>query len=161
MEKYANIYDIDGELIHKFDDESKLTIEEADSKIKYYKEKLENTPEDDSKRSIYKTYIHNLTIYKQIQQAKLSMLQNKGNKPLEEQITSAINDLRSQLDDEESEPNTPPSEEDTELGQPLVAGEMEQPVEEHTQPINQDDMLVDRQEVDNKMDEYVSFEEIK
>ena len=63
MKNNTNIYDIDGELIRKAGDNHEFTIDEAKEKIENYKKKLENLDKDDSKASIYKTYIDNLQRY--------------------------------------------------------------------------------------------------
>lgn len=43
MKNNTNIYDVDGEIIRAAGDNHRFTIEEAQSKIKYYREKIDKS----------------------------------------------------------------------------------------------------------------------
>ena len=137
MKNNTNIYDIDGELIRKHDDEHKMTLEEAQEQIKKYKEKIESCDKNDPKIGVYTTYIKNLNTYilnlyssMKYDQLLNELNTNKEQKTMDEQIKDAMEELKNELDEEEK-------------------------------PITQEDLLVERDGVDTKMDEYVDFEEVK
>lgn len=58
MKNETNIYDIDGEIVRKAGDNHKMTIEEAQEKMRAYAKKAEDNPE---KADVYRTYVRNLS----------------------------------------------------------------------------------------------------
>lgn len=140
MKNETNIYDVDGELIRKVGDNHHMTVEEAQKRIDFYREKLQNIEKTDKNYDVYTTYINNLGKYILNEYSKMPLadLQNLVNKETQnvatqEEINRALNELKDEFDKENR----------GETGE--VDREMEQPVE-----------------VDNPtiMDEYVEFEEI-
>lgn len=134
MKNTTNIYDIDGEIIRQADDNHKMTIEEAQERMKYYGKKAEEEPE---KADIYRVYVRNLSNYvynliSQMSQDEFSdYVSNTIQKPTEtssEEVEKALNEV---VEDMPEEPKT----------------------------LKQEDMLVERDVEPTKMDEYVEFEE--
>lgn len=140
MKNETNIYDIDGELIRKAGDTHHMTIEEAQKRIDFYKEKLQNIEETDKNYTVYTTYINNLGKYILDEYSKMPLadLQNLINKETQnvatqEEIKRALDELKDEFD-KENEGET---------------GELDREVE---QPVEVDNPTI--------MDEYVEFEEI-
>lgn len=67
MNNYTNIYDIDGDLIRAAGNNKKLTIEEAQERIKNYIEKIKSLDKESSdyllKLNTYNQYVDNLANY--------------------------------------------------------------------------------------------------
>lgn len=133
-----------------------------------YREKLKELPENDPKTAVYNTYLRNLSGY-------LIQLYSK-NPPkqlntTEEEISKAIEELKKELDN------------DTETGvdtENLIQGESstnnegitdEEPRNDETigreqssiheeRSLSQSDFLVERDGVNNNMDEYVDYKEV-
>lgn len=107
MKNNSNIYDIDGELIRKFGDNHKLTLQEAQKKVKFYAEKLKELKNDDPKVAIYNTYIRNLNgyIFNLYSQMSMSEIKDELGKltpqnTTEEQVKTAIEELKSEIEPE-------------------------------------------------------------
>lgn len=113
MKNNSNIYDIDGELIRSTDDTHEMTAEEAQTRIEMYKNKLEELEEKDPKRAVYTTYIRNLTNYVLGLYAKMTPTQMsaeldriKAQENTAEQVKNAIDELKKEIEDEESSTDT-------------------------------------------------------
>ena len=180
MKNNSNIYDFKGDLIRAFGDTHKWTIEEAQEKIKEYQEKIKEVGEDSKEAIIYATYIRNLTKYIWEQYAKMTPEEFKNRveiakkeRNINEQVESAINELKKELEDEndgtteestsDEIPGTLPrdNESDTnrESGDDTAEQRKSSNIHEE-RPTAQSDLLVERIDVNNNMDEYVSFEEV-
>lgn len=113
MKNNTNIYDIDGELIRKAGDNHEFTIDEAKEKIENYKKKLENLDKNDSKSSIYKTYIDNLQRYIFAQYSNMSsdklieLFGTQNTKTKEEDVTAALTELENDINEEEKPTERP------------------------------------------------------
>lgn len=106
----SNIYDIDGELLRSVDDTSSLTIEEAQKRIKKYQDKLNELSEKEpnsQKLSIYNTYIKNLQIYIFNQYILHPELIPSVETTTREQIQNAIDELKAEVEAEESTESAP------------------------------------------------------
>lgn len=180
MKNNTNIYDVDGELIRAFGDNHKMTIEEAQEKIEQYKKKIEEVGEDSEKAKIYATYMRNLTRYVWEQYAKMTPQQlndaltaAQKEKSVQEQVENAINELKKEVEDEndgKTEENTsdevlrtvPRDTEDStngESGDDSTIGREQSDIHEEG-PTTQSDLLVERSDVNNSMDEYIDYEEV-
>lgn len=169
MKNNSNIYDIDGELIRAFDDTHKLTIKEAQEKAKHYTEKLGQIDENDPKAATYVTYIKNLNRYIMELYAKMSpeelqaLLDQKKQESTDAQVEKAINELKKEIENEETNKDEESSEhaddeagsEDTEASvrtqEDLLTdgeGRPETVMDEYVSPIGE------------ASDEYVEYEEI-
>ena len=181
MKNNSNIYDFNGDLIRAFDDTHKWTIEEAQEKIKEYQEKIKEVGEDSKEAIIYATYIRNLTKYIWEQYAKMTPEEfakhveiAKKERSTSEQVENAINELKKELEDENDRtteesisnkiPGTIPGDNEsntnTEFGDDTAEQRESSDVHEEG-PTAQSDLLVERTDVNNSMDEYVTFEEVK
>lgn len=113
MKNNTNIYDIDGELIRKAGDNHEFTIDEAKEKIENYKKKLENLDKNDSKASIYKTYIDNLQRYIFAQYSNMSsdklteLFGTQNTETKEEDVTAALTELENDINEEEKPTERP------------------------------------------------------
>lgn len=113
MKNNTNIYDIDGELIRKAGDNHEFTIDEAKEKIENYKKKLENLDKNDSKASIYKTYIDNLQRYIFAQYSNMSsdklteLFGTQNTETKEEDVTAALTELENDINEEEKPAERP------------------------------------------------------
>jgi hypothetical protein len=109
MNNTTNIYDIDNNLIRAAGDNKKLTIEEAQERIKHYIEKIKSLDKESSdyllKLSTYNQYVDNLANY-----------------IIRERAT------RGDFSDKHSEPNTTTILESND--KPVVMDEYVEPIEE-------------------------------
>ena len=104
MNNNTNIYDIDGDLLRKSTDKEELTIEEAESRIKKYEEKLNKLAETDPKDhriAVYNTYIKNLQYYVFNQYLLHPELRPTMPKTTEDEIKKAMEDLKNEVENEE------------------------------------------------------------
>lgn len=141
MNTNSNTYDIDGKLLRKSGDNSKLTLDEAKERIDYYYDKLKEfqgienlTPEQFLKRRTYAIYVQNLTNYMNVEMSKLSKedlsaffekhMPKAPEKTTSEQVEEAMEELKKDLDEPKS--------------------------------VTQEDLLVERDTESPVMDEYVS-----
>lgn len=110
MTNNSNIYDIDGEIIRKIDDNHQWTVEEVKNKIEYYRNKLKDLAEDDKKAVLYATYMRNLSNYLLVLYSKMTPDQLNAEinaaKALttNEQVKKAMEELQDSLNEEEKEP---------------------------------------------------------
>jgi hypothetical protein len=177
MKNNSNIYDIDGELIRPIDDNHQWTIEEAKNRVNYYQEKIQQlnnkedkTEEDKQKIRIYTQYCTNLINYEWSKMMKMDpndLLNTISPKTTEEDVNNALNELNNDIetgDDTEnslSEQPTGDNEYTTneELRDDEAIERSNSDVHEE-RSISQSDLLVERDNVTNNMDEYVDFEEV-
>lgn len=131
MKNDSNIYDIDGNLIRAIDDDHKMTLKEAQEKIEEYRKKLEKLDEKDPKAVMYATYMRNLSQYIMTLYAKMPA----------EQLNALIEEHKSKDLKEQVE---------------QAIEDLKSSVETEETPITQDDLLVERNETDTIMDEYVN-----
>ena len=108
MNNVSNIYDIDGELVRKAGDNHEWTIEEVQKRIEFYKNKIDSLDKDDPKVKVYTTYINNLnkyafTLYSKMSSGEINTLLEEYSKKedVKEQIETAINDLKAEVESEE------------------------------------------------------------
>lgn len=173
MNNNTNIYDIDGELVRSANDPHKWTVKEAQDKVEYYRKKLVEVGENSPKATIYATYMRNLNNYimamyasmsKEELQAEISKAQAEIS--TQEAIEKAMNELKNEFDNESNTPEstTPETGGDEQLDNevelplaitPSVNTDSEQPLEQPTPALTQDDMLVDREGEVTNMDEYI------
>lgn len=180
MNNNSNIYDIDGELIRSANDPHKWTANEVKEKIEYYRKKLTALADNDKKAKIYSTYMRNLSsylisLYAQMPAEELKAeIEAAKQATTQEQVTKAMQELANDInnDGEATEStinevrNTPlvtvdnESTTDEEPGDatPIDGGNSD--IHEE-RPISQSDLLVERDGVNNNLDEYVQFEEVK
>lgn len=171
MKNYTNIYDIDGELIRAAGDTHKWTIEEAQAKIEYYRNKINNAAPETAKHIIttYNNYISNLSTYiwmkmSQMNGDELKELLAKYNpkKATEDEIKTALEDIN----DTETTENTAnevsiditgdnTSNTNEESGNDEAVGRELSDVHEE-RPLSQSDLLVERDNVNTIMDEVVT-----
>ena len=110
MTNNSNIYDIDGEIVRKIDDNHQWTVEEVKNKIEYYRNKLKDLAEDDKKAVLYATYMRNLSNYLLVLYSKMTPDQLNAEinaaKALttNEQVKKAMEELQDSLNEEEKEP---------------------------------------------------------
>ena len=110
MTTNSNIYDIDGELLRSAGDTSDLTIDEAQKRIEQYQKKLNELSEkepNNPKLSIYNTYIKNLQSYIFNQYILHPELMPKVEHTTQEQIQKAMEDLKAEVEAEETIESTP------------------------------------------------------
>lgn len=113
MTNNSNIYDIDGEIIRKIDDDHQWTVEEVKNKIEYYRNKLKDLAEDDKKAILYATYMRNLSNYLLVLYSKMTPDQLNAEinaaKALttNEQVKKAMEELQDSLNEEEKEKEGP------------------------------------------------------
>lgn len=176
MKNNTNIYDIDGELIRKAGDNHHFSLEEAQQKIQYYRNKIDEIKEsdnpDNSKIAIYESYIRNLANYAAFEMSKMSkdqIMDLVGKNNLKETSKEEINKALEELNDAEAIKSTDNEVQgtitgDREGGTDRESGD-DQAIERsisdvHEEgPRTQSDFLVERADVTNNMDEYVDFEE--
>lgn len=170
MKTETNIYDIDGEIIRKVGDNHEFTLPEAQEKLKYYKEKLEEAQKaenpDKTKIAAYNTYITNLANYVAFQASKLTSDElldmigvNNLKKTDAEDINNALNDTETTADTaneiQESTPTGGESNTDEESGDAEIVGRELSDIHEE-RPVSQSDLLVERDNVETVMDEVVT-----
>ena len=184
MKNNTNIYDIDGEIIRRFDDVHRFTALEATKIKEKYLKKIQDlrskeslTEDEDKKLKIYETYCKNLQHYIYVELAGMSkeqleeyyktVLPEKPTETTTEDIEKALNDLKNDTEtgtnteDEVPEQPTTDSEDDRDgiFGDdPVVRREPCDVPEERS--VTQDDLLVEREGVINDMDSYAEFEEV-
>lgn len=105
MTNNTNIYDIDGNILRNAGDDHEITPEEAKAKIKEYQDKLKqlsDNEEDSFKIGVYKTYIRNLQSYVfNYYMAHPEAIPRTS--VTEEQIKKAMEDLKAEVDKDETE----------------------------------------------------------
>lgn len=156
MKNNSNIYDIDGELIRAIDDNHEITVQEAQEKIDFYKNKLEQLTKDDPKKAVYETYIANLNryivgLYSKMTPDELNSELNrqKIQQDTDKQVEKAINELKKEIENEK----------DTEAEEHPATGSEDSDTEEAGR--TQEDLLTDGGgRPETVMDEYVDFEEV-
>lgn len=174
MKTETNIYDIDGEIIRKAGDNHEFTLQEAQDKLKYYKGKLEAEKSAENpnqkKIAVYNDYINNLANYVAFQASKLTGEElldligaNNLKKTDTEDINNALNDTETDTNTENEVPESTPTggESDTneESGDDETVGREYSDVHEE-RPVSQSDLLVERDNVSDNMDEYVDYIEV-
>lgn len=174
MKTANNIYDIDGDILHKSGENEELTIEEAQKRLENYQEKLKGLKEGDTKASVYNTYINNLQMY--ITNKYLSdpeLLKSVLNRHLttEEEIKETINNLKESINDDGTTedstkddiqgatPDDNESKSDEKLGDDTSVEREESGIHEE-RAVSQSDLLVERSGVNTEMEEYAEFEEV-
>lgn len=167
MKNETNIYDIDGKLIRSASNNEEFTLNDLREKIQYYAEKLKNTDEKDPKYNTYKNYLENLQKWVYSHHFKELLEEMKAEKTLDEQVKDAINTLKSDLDnDGQTEGDTTNEVQERitgdngditnkELGDDETVGRKVSDIHEE-RPTSQSDLLVERTNVTNVMDEYVT-----
>lgn len=102
MTNSVNILDIDGDLIRAAGDNHEITAEEARESIKKYEDKLKAHP-DETKAAAYRTYIKNLTLYvfTYYQKHPEALQEALKQQNLQEQVSKAMEELKSEVDKEE------------------------------------------------------------
>ena len=173
MNNNSNIYDIDGTIIRKADDDHKWTVDEVKEKIEYYRKKLQDLAEDDKKAVIYTTYMRNLSnylfvLYSQMPAEQLQAEINAAKAlSTDEQVKKAMEELSNSLEDDgtttegtaDEVPNEPTTDNESTTNKepgdvtPLNGGDGD--VHEE-RPISQSDLLVERDNVNTIMDEVVT-----
>ena len=181
MKNNSNIYDVDGELIRAFDDTHKWSIKEAQEKIEQYRKKIEEVGEDSEKAKVYATYMRNLTRYIWEQYAKMTPEQFNAElesmqkeRAIKDQVKEAVDELKKELEEENDRtteectsdeirgtvPGDNRNTTHTESGDDKTSERESSDVHEEG-PTAQSDLLVERTDVNNVMDEYVDFEEVQ
>lgn len=178
MKNNTNIYDIDGTLIRNAEDNHRFTIEEAQAQINKYNEILKETDKNDPKYKIYTSYIKNLSIYMMQLYSKMSRTElneyinkAKAAKNLNEQIKEAMEQLSNDIEDDGIASGNPENEVQgsttVDNGDNTNEESRNDEAVERTisdiheeRPSSQSDLLVERADVNNNMDEYVQFEEL-
>lgn len=184
MKNNSNIYDIDGEIIRRFDDVHRFTALEATKIREKYLKKIqdlqakENLTEDDEKKlKIYETYCKNLQNYIFVEMQKMSkeqleeyykeILPEKPAETTTEDVEKALEELKNDVDtgidteDKVQEPTTDDSKDDRDgiFGDDAIVRREPCDVPEE-RSVTQDDLLVERDNVTTVMDEYVDFKEV-
>ena len=174
MNNNSNIYDIDGQIIRKADDEHKWTVDEVKEKIEYYRKKLQDLAEDDKKAVIYTTYMRNLSnylfvLYSQMPAEQLQAeIDAAKSLSTDEQVRKAMQELQDEVNNDGTTtegttnevPNESTSDNESTTNEepgdvtPLNGGDSD--VHEE-RPISQSDLLVERDVNPDElvMDEYI------
>lgn len=175
MNNNSNIYDIDGNIIRKADDNHKWTVDEVKEKIEYYRKKLQDLAEDDKKAVIYTTYMRNLSnylfvLYSQMPAEQLQAEINAAKAlSTDEQVKKAMEELSNSLEDDgttaegttDEVPNEPTTDNESTTNEepgdvtPIDGGDSD--IHEE-RPLSQSDLLVERDlnpEDLTVMDEYI------
>ena len=184
MKNNTNIYDIDGKIIRAAGDNHQWTIDEAKEKVQYYQDKMkaiqeqENPSEEDLKKlKIYENYCKNLMNFEwsklmAMNQEEFTAYMAK-NAPkqtettTEEDVKNALNELKNDIETGENtqdeiprqSPTDNTSTTDEKLGDDEAVEWPDSDVHEE-RTLSQSDLLVERDNVDTVMDEYVDYEEI-
>lgn len=147
MQNDTNIYDINDELIREAGDNHKMTIEEAEERIKSYRDKLNDPNETEENRTSYRTYVRNLqnyiaNLYANLTKRELyDLLVKRGvNNTVDKQVQKAMENLRREAEAEDAALAA-----QNEPVEPSEQPEVETPTEEPQETV---------------MDEYVQFEEL-
>lgn len=172
MNNYSNIYDIDGELVRSADDKHKWTVEEVKEKIEYYRKKLQDIAEDDKKAVIYATYMRNLSNYlfvlysqmpaeqlnAEIEKAKSIATEDQVRKAMEELQNEVNNDGKTAENTTNEVPDKPTADNESttneESGDVTLIDGGDSDIHEE-RPVSQSDLLVEREDVNTVMDEYI------
>lgn len=180
MKNNTNIYDIDGELIRRFEDVHRFTALEATKihekytkKIQDLKLKSELTAEDEKKIRIYETYCKNLQHYiyvemqgmtkEELEEYYKAIIPEKPAETSKEDIEKALNEVRNDVEiginpEDEVHKDSPDDNEDDRdgiFGDDAIVRREPCDIPERLS-VTQDDLLVEREGVINNMDEYVS-----
>ena len=184
MKNNSNIYDIDGEIIRRFDDVHRFTALEATKIQQKYLKKIEElrakedlTEEEQKKLEIYTTYCKNLQYYIHVEMAGMSkeqleeyykeIIPEKPKETTAEDVEKALNDLKNDTEtrentkDEIPDGDTTDSEDDADEKFRNDGALRREPCdvsEERT--VSQDDLLVERDDVNTIMDSYVEYKEV-
>ena len=184
MKNNSNIYDIDGEIIRRFDDVHRFTALEATKICQKYLKKIEDlrakedlTEEEQKKLEIYTTYCKNLQYYIHVEMAGMSkeqleeyykeIIPEKPKETTAEDVEKALNDLKNDTEtredtkDEVSNGDTTDSENDADEKFRNDGALRREPCdvsEERT--VSQDDLLVERDDVNTVMDSYVEYKDV-
>ena len=184
MKNNSNIYDIDGELIRRFDDVHHFTALEATKIHEKYLKKIQDlrakevkTSEDEKKLRVYEIYCSNLQHYisaelqkmdeKELNEYYKTIIPEKPSETTQEDVEKALNDLKDDIatagniEDKIQESTARDSKDNTDSifgDDPIVRREPCDVPEERSD--TQDDLLVERDNVNTVMDEYVQFEEL-
>lgn len=184
MKNNSNIYDIDNEIIRRFDDVHRFTALEATNIHKKYTEKIQNlrskeflTEDEEKKLKIYEIYCKNLQYYitvelqgmkkEELEEYYKQIIPQKPVETTSEDIEKALNDLKNDTEsgtDTKNEVQEQPSE-DSEDDTDGIFGDdttiRREPCDiPEERSVTQDDLLVEREGVINNMNEYVSYEEV-
>ena len=184
MKNNSNIYDIDGEIIRRFDDTHRFTALEATKIQEKYLKKIQDlrskedlTEEDNKKIVIYETYCKNLQYYiqstlstmskEELEEYYRAIIPEKPAETTAEDVEKALEELKNDLgtgtdtEDKVQEQSTTDSTDDRDgiFGDdPIVRREPCDISEKRS--VTQDDLLVERENVNTNMDEYSDFEEV-
>ena len=184
MKNNSNIYDIDGEIIRRFEDVHRFTAIEATKILEKYSKKAQDlrskesrTPEEDKRIVIYDTYCKNLQHYIQIELVGMTkeqleeyykaVIPQKPSETTEEEIQKAIEELKNDTETTEntttevSEQHTQDNEDDRDgiFGDDVPVRRESCDIPEE-RSYTKSDFLVERDNVETVMDEYVPFEEV-
>lgn len=184
MKNNTNIYDIDGEIIRAAGDNHQWTIDEAKEKVQYYQNKIkaitesENPTEEDQKKlKIYENYCKNLMNFEwsklmSMNQQEFTEYMAKNapkqeENTTEEEVTNALNELKNDIEtgeDTQDEVSEQPTTDNTNITdeEPRNDEAVERSDSDihEERVLSQSDLLVERDNVNTVMDEYVDYEEI-
>lgn len=176
MNNNSNIYDIDGTIIRKADDNHKRTVDEVKEKIEYYRKKLQDLAEDDKKAVIYTTYMRNLSnylfvLYSQMPAEQLRAEINAAKAlSTDEQVKKAMEELSNSLEDDgtttesttDEVPNEPTTDNESttneEPGDVIPIDGRDSDI--HEEPTESESSVLEQVRPESIMDEYVQFEEL-
>lgn len=153
IDKNANLYDIDGNLISEAPLKNK-TLDEVEKLVDNLTKKVEENPDNE----VYKVYLNNA-------QSFLFAMYNNMNK--EELITrlsvlqNSIQTAKDKANEAETERLDNANEALEQLKESYTVGDKTENNISESKSMNQEDMLVERDSDDTPNDEYVQFEEIK
>ena len=106
MKINSNIYDIYGNLLRKFGDTDHLDVNEAETRLRDYQEKLNKLPDDkqhEHEAIILRTYIKNLQSYMFNYYIIHPEEYAARIKTTEQQVKDAMEDLKKSVDEEEND----------------------------------------------------------
>lgn len=104
MKNDKNLYDINGNLLRAAGDTAELSVEEAEKRMKEYQEQLRQLPENEQvKASVLRTYIKNLQSYIFNYYIIHPEEYSARIKTTEQQVKEAMEKLKSEVDNEESD----------------------------------------------------------
>lgn len=176
MNNNSNIYDIDGTIIRKADDDHKWTVDEVKEKIEYYRKKLQDLAEDDKKAVIYTTYMRNLSnylfvLYSQMPAEQLQAEINAAKAlSTDEQVKKAMEELSNSLEDDGTTTESTTDEVSNEPTTDNESATNEEPgdvtpidgrdSDVHEEPAEPESGILEQVRPESIMDEYVDFEEV-
>jgi len=162
-----NIYDIDGNIIRKAG-EGRFTIEETEQLVDDLTKKVQENPDNE----VYKVYLNNaqkwlMHLYDNMSREdlmkRMSIIQDSikdanneatsAEQTMLDEVNKAVEELKKEYENENTESDIAPTEPET-GGEPELAEEVEQPVEESA-PLTQEDMLVERDSAPIEMEEVI------